>query len=206
MLDLIFVRHGETIWSRTQQHTFRGRLDIPLNEMGVKQAIAVGRLLREKEIHHIYSSPLKRALDTAEEIAKLQKLKVQIHEGFIDLNFGDWQGKLHEDIKKQYPELYNQWLTKPHTITFPSGENLEIVRKRIESAINELIMKHESKSIVITTHGAVLRVILCYLHGVGNDHYWEYSMDNCAITIARFDGKKTEILVENENGHLMNLS
>ena len=102
MLELILVRHGETIWSRTQQHTFRGRFDIPLNDLGVKQAKAVGMLLRDKEIYQIYSSPLIRAVDTANEIARFHGLEVQIHDGFIDLDFGDWQGKLHEDVKKQY--------------------------------------------------------------------------------------------------------
>ncbi len=202
MAELIFVRHGETIWSRTQQHTFRGRIDIPLNERGIQQARSVGQLLKDKNIQYIYSSPLKRALDTAKEITRFHKLKIRIHEGFIDLDFGDWQGKLHEDIKRQYPEHYQKWLVEPHKMKFPNGENLDIVRSRIESAIKELYSQHKSGSIVITTHGAVLRVILCYLHGVGNDRYWDFSMDNCAVTIAEFDGNEFKIVVENENKHL----
>jgi len=205
MTILIFVRHGETDWSRTTEHRFRGRIDIPLNAKGVQQAKAVSRRLANEDISVIYSSPFKRAWNTAKEIAELHNLPVTSHQGFIDLNFGDWQEQLHSELAKTEPELYNRWLNEPHTMTFPNGESLAAVRERIEHAIPELVIKHENETIVITTHGAVLRVIHCLLHHVGNDNYWKFNMDNCAITIARSEHGKYSILAENDNSHLSKL-
>ncbi len=202
MSTLIFVRHGETPWSRSQEFRFRGRIDIPLTERGELQAKAVAEHLKDKRLTAIYTSPLKRARDTAIEIAKFHNLPVINHQGFIDLNFGTWEGVLHEELKRVQPKKYNRWLNEPHTMDFADGESLDIVRNRIEDAIAELVNKHENETIVIATHGAVLRVILCFLHNVGNENYWKYNMDNCAITTVSYEDGKYSILTENENDHL----
>ncbi len=202
MSYLIFIRHGETSWSKTKEHRVRGRLDIPLTAHGLAQAKAAGLRLKTEPIAAIYSSPLKRAFDTAVEIAKLHELPVLMHDGFNDLNFGDWQGLTHEYINIHFSDLYQKWQTDPDDFQFPNGENLHIVNKRIQTSIKELVSKYENDMIVICTHGAVLRVILCYLHGVGVENYWQYRMDNCAFTISEFNNGNFTIIAENDNKHL----
>lgn len=203
MTILIFIRHGETAWSRSKEFRFRGRIDIPLTNHGILQAKATGRRLQDEKITKVYTSPLKRAKDTASEIARMHNLEVLDHPGFIDLNFGTWQGELHKKLKKEQGELYNQWLSSPETVVFPKGEALVNVRERIESACNDLVTKYLNETIVIVTHGAVLRVILCFLKGIGNEHYWEYKIDNCALLIAKFENGNYSILTENDNEHLL---
>ena len=205
MTTLIFVRHGETAWSRTRDFRFRGRRDIPLTEQGVKQAQAAGARLQDENISTIYSSPLRRARDTANEIARFRNIQVKDHSGFIDLNFGNWQGEQHNKLQEEHPELYDRWLNKPHTMEFPEGETLAVVRKRIEDALTDLVTRHENETIVIATHGAVLRVLLCFLHDVGNEHYWKFTIDNCAFIIVKFEHGKYSIIAENDNKHLIGL-
>ena len=158
--------------------------------------------LKDEDICAIYSSPLKRAVDTAVEIAKFHGLPVVNHKGFIDLNFGNWQGQTHKSINDQFPGLYDKWRTEPQNFQFPNGENLQTVRNRIEITINELVKKHKSDRLVISTHGAVLRVILCYLHNLGNVHYWNFHMDNCGLTIAEARNGNFSIIAENDTEHL----
>ena len=205
MTKIIFVRHGETEWSRNREFRFRGRLDIPLTDHGKHQAQLTGQRLKNEEITQVYSSPLKRAKDTATEIAVMHNLPVISHLGFIDLNFGTWQGELHEKIRTEHPELYNQWLTAPHTMEFPVGETLESVRERIEKALEELVTKHGGETVVVVTHGAVLRVIYCFLKNVGNEHYWDLKMDNCGLLIVEYENGEFKILAENDNEHLQNI-
>jgi broad specificity phosphatase PhoE len=205
MTILIFIRHGETAWSRSKEFRFRGRVDIPLTDHGILQARATGRRLQNEKIAQVYASPLKRAKDTASEIARMHNLQVLDHPGFIDLNFGTWQGELHEKLKIEQGELYDQWLSSPGTMVFPKGEALVNVRERIESACSDLVTKHPNDTIVIVTHGAVLRVILCFLKGIGNEHYWDFFMDNCALLIAKFENGYYSILAENDNEHLLEL-
>jgi broad specificity phosphatase PhoE len=205
MTVLIFARHGETSWSSNQDHRFRGRLDIPLTKVGILQAKAVGNRLKTERINAIYSSPLKRAKNTAIEIANFHGLPVIEHDGFIDLDFGTWQGMQHEKLRSEQCELYTRWETAPHTMIFPDGETLDNVRVRIEQAISGLVSHHPNDSIVIITHGAVLRVALCYFHKVGNDKYWHYKIDNCSLLIVKHDNGKFFIIAENDNEHLSNL-
>ena len=205
MTTLIFVRHGETAWSRARDFRFRGRRDIPLTELGVNQAQAVGSKLQTEKVSAIYSSPLMRARDTAKEIAKFHNIQVVAHPGFIDLNFGTWQGEQHRKLQEEQPELYNRWLDQPHTMEFPDGETLTDVRRRIEDALTDLVTRHENETIVIATHGAVLRVLLCFLHNVGNENYWKFTIDNCALIIVKFEHGKYSIIEENDNEHLIGL-
>jgi broad specificity phosphatase PhoE len=202
MTRIIFVRHGETTWSKSQEHRFRGRIDIPLNDTGIFQAKAVGKHLEGEDFAAIYSSPLKRSQDTASEIAKLQNLPVLDHEGFIDLHFGEWQGELHETMKTRFPELYQRWKTAPSTMAFPGGETLQDVRDRIKKALAELTVKHENDTIVVVTHGAVLRVLLSYLNNESDDENYKHNMANCGISIIKFESGEYSIEVENFKEHL----
>ncbi len=175
-----------------------------MNETGIEQARQVGEHLKCETIRAIYSSPLKRAYDTASKIAKFHDMPVNAHDDLIDLDFGDWQGRLHKELEEEYPELYHHWLTSPHTMRFPHGETLSSMRRRVERSLKELGSRYGQDTIVIVTHGVVLRVILCILHNVENDKYFEFDMDNCAITIAEFNAGKYSIIVENDTRHIRN--
>lgn len=204
MMKLIFVRHGETAWSRSQEFRFRGRVDIPLTDLGVSQAQTTGVKLSTEQIFTVYSSPLKRARDTAKAIAKFHDLEVKDHSGFIDLDFGTWEGKRHEKIQQEWPEEYTRWKNQPNSMKFSKGETLPIVRDRVENALSNLASNHLNETIVVVTHGAVLRVILCFLHEKELDHYWDYHMDNCALLIVNYAECRFLILAENANEHLKN--
>jgi broad specificity phosphatase PhoE len=94
MIEIILVRHGETAWNRRE--IFRGRADIELSETGARQAELLAQYLSQTGISAIYSSPLKRALKTAEAIASYHSLDVKTTSGLIDFDYGNWQGRPHK--------------------------------------------------------------------------------------------------------------
>ena len=104
MTKIILARHGETEWNVTE--VIRGRIDVELNETGIKQAELLAEYLSSTRTQSIYSSPLKRALKTAQMTAKYHQCEVEITPGIIDFNYGAWQGLPRQDVKDKYSELY----------------------------------------------------------------------------------------------------
>jgi broad specificity phosphatase PhoE len=184
MTTVYLVRHGQTAWNR--EEVFRGRADIPLNETGRKEALLTGQYLRGVKVNSLHSSPLSRALETAEAIARYQGKEVQILEGLIDMDFGGWQGISHEVVRERYEELYRQWKESPHLVRFPEGESLEEVRERALRAIHDVVRDHSDEKLVMVSHRVVNKTVICGLLGLNNSHFWEIGQDTGCINILEF--------------------
>jgi broad specificity phosphatase PhoE len=180
MTRIILVRHGETEWNRVER--FRGRADVPLNGTGLLQAQATGRRIADEwRPVAIYSSPLLRAVRTAEAVAWHFDLRVEVHPGLIDIDYGEWQGLTPAEAKERWPEVVDAWYNAPHTAHIPGGETLDDLRARGLKTVNELSMLHRGQTIALVSHTVVNRIILLGVLGLGNDHFWRLSQDTCAI-------------------------
>ncbi len=139
MTCVILVRQGQTEWNRVER--FRGHADVPLNETGLAQALATGqRFTEEWQPEAIYSSPLSRAVKTAEAIAKHYNLPVQIHPGMIDIDYGEWQGLTTDEVRERWPEAVHTWYNTPETARIPGGETLANLPQR---AMNDTCHLHD---------------------------------------------------------------
>jgi broad specificity phosphatase PhoE len=179
MLAIILARHGETDWN--VEEIFRGRIDVELNETGVKQAELLAGYLRDLRLTAIYSSPLKRALKTAELIASYHHLNIVVTDDLIDFDYGEWQGLSHQAVKDKHKELYAKWLKKPHQVTMPAGESLDDVRRRAVGLVDKVIARHEG-TVALVSHRVVNKVLICALLGLDNSHFWNIRLDTCGIT------------------------
>ena len=121
MTQIILVRHGQTPWN--QDKIFRGSRDIPLNDQGREEARLAGEWLKGETIHAAYCSPLSRARDTGEAIARHHGLQVVDLPGLTDLCYGDWEGLPLTEVKVKYADLYRQWETAPAHRPFPRGRD-----------------------------------------------------------------------------------
>ena len=195
MTEIILARHGETEWN--VEEIFRGRIDIELNETGIKQAELLAEYLSEVKIEAIYSSPLKRALRTAAVIASHHKLEVEIARGLIDFNYGKWQGLPHQEVKDKYNELYTEWTSRPDKVKIPAGESLNDVRKRAIGVVDEVTAKYEG-TVVLISHRVVNKVLICALLGLDNSHFWNIRLDTCGITTFTYENGRF-ILTEHNN-------
>ena len=199
MNQVILARHGETEWNVSE--VFRGRRDIGLNEMGIKQAELLGHYLKDLRIEAVYSSPLKRALDTARSVAKHHGLDVSVAHGLVDFHYGAWEGLSHQEVKDRYRELYEQWLKEPHMIRMPDGESLDEVRERAMSVVDGMISRHDG-AVVLVSHRVVNKVLICSMLGLDNSHFWNIKQDVGGITIFEYRDTCFTLTKHNDTSYL----
>lgn len=204
MTRLVVVRHGRTEWNRVER--FRGRADIELDKVGIRQAEATAARIGGWQISAIYSSPLHRALTTADILARPFGLEAQPLPGIIDIDYGAWQGLSPEEATTKYRELYSMWLNSPHKVKFPGGESLAEVRERAASAVEGLIAQYPKETIVLVSHKVVCQVLVLSLLGLDNSHFWEITQDVCAINIFEIRGGVPSALLLNDTCHLKALN
>jgi len=199
MTKVMLIRHGDTDWN--VEEIFRGRADVELNEIGIKQAELLAKYFADERIVAIYSSPLKRALRTAEIIAVSHHIDVITAPELIDFEYGEWQGLSHDTVKEKYKALYDEWLTNPHLVKVPKGESLDDVRKRATSLVDRIIIKHEG-TVALVSHRVVGKVLICALLGLDNSHFWNIRLDTCGITTFVYEKKGFVLTGHNDTSFL----
>jgi len=202
MIKIILARHGETEWNVAE--VFRGRIDVELNETGLKQAELLAEYLSDVKINAIYSSPLKRALKTAEMIASYHKLDVEIAPGLIDFDYGKWQGLPHQEVKIKYKELYAEWINSPDKVKIPAGESLDDIRKRATGVVSNIIAKYRG-TVVLVSHRVVNKVLICALLGLDNSHFWNIRQDTGGITTFIYENERFILTEHNNTSYLKSL-
>jgi len=195
MTEIILARHGETDWN--VKEVFRGRADIMLEETGLKQAEALAQYLQDTAIEAIYSSPLSRALQTAEAIACYHRMAVMTVPSLIDIDYGEWQGLSPHQVKDRYRTLYARWLKSPRWVKFPGGESLSDVKKRAMRMVNQMVKAH-SGTVVLVSHRVVNKVLICAMLGMDNSHFWNIRQDIGSITTFHYEDQRF-VLVEHNN-------
>jgi broad specificity phosphatase PhoE len=201
---LIVVRHGRTEWNRVER--FRGRADIKLDEVGIKQAEAAAARITDWQVSAVYSSPLRRALATAEILARPFSLEVKMLPGIIDIDYGEWQGLSPQEAAAKYSDLYSKWMESPHEVKFPGGEGLAEVRERAASAVDEMIARYPKETIVLVSHKVVCQILILSLLGLDNAHFWEITQDVCAVNVFEVRGGVPSALFINDTCHLKELN
>lgn len=203
MAVIYLLRHGETLWNR--EEIFRGRADIPLNEFGRRQAKELANVLEKVNLQDpvFITSPLSRARETAEIAAAFNKtLGIIDNSAFIDICFGDWEGKALAEIKTGYPDLYRTWVEHPEKIVFPGGENLESAANRSEKGIREIIDANPNGNFIIVSHRAVNKALLCRLLGMGMEGFWKLRQDTACLNEIHFSKTTFTLVRLNDTCHL----
>lgn len=179
MTRIYFVRHGETDWNVARR--YQGQTDIPLNDKGMMQAAKVAERLAGENIAAIYASDLQRAFYTAEKIAEKHGLSVTPMTEFREISFGDWEGSSFSSLDTGAREQIDKIFTDPAHIEVPGGENFYQVQQRAMRGVEKLIATHPDETIIVASHGAAIRTILCHALGMTLDHVWSIRQDNTAV-------------------------
>jgi phosphoserine phosphatase len=178
-------------------------MDIPLNEFGFQQAaVTAVRIAREWQPSGIYSSPLSRAVKTAEAIAHHFNLPVQVCPGLNDMNYGKWQGLTPQEVQLQWPQEHHAWIHAPHTARIPSGESLDHLRQRVIDSVHQLAQRHLDETIVLVGHTVINRVILLGILGLSNKRFWHIRQDTCAINVFEAQKDDFSLVSLNDTCHL----
>jgi probable phosphoglycerate mutase len=199
---LIFVRHGEA--EGNLKRLFHGWTDSELTLKGNQQAQAVAKRLKDEPIDIIYSSPLKRAYRTAQNIAEEKNISdIKVIDGLKEIHGGLWENVKWADLPVKWPVEYDEWENKPHLHCMPMGESIKDAFNRTLSIILKIIEENKGKNICVVTHGTVLRSLVCYFKGKPFEELATVPWcDNTSITVVEFDDQKFNVCLEGDNGHL----
>jgi len=178
MLELTLVRHGETDANR--KNAFLGWTDPDLNQTGIRQAYLIKNKLADQPLNAVFTSPLKRAFQTAQIINRPHGLEIRTLEALKERNFGIWDNLTLADIQKSYPAQAENWLTQAD-YPIPDGENAERFHGRIERFLDELLQNYSSGRILIVCHGGCVRIMLASLLGLKKEDCWRFKVDTGSI-------------------------
>lgn len=179
MLELIFVRHGQT--DSNKRRTYLGWTDVELNEEGIKQAIQLKKKLKNIPVDKVYSSPLKRAKKTAEIINENYCLDIEYHDNLKERNFGIWDDLTNDEVKKLYNNEYNMWVKDWKDYPIKDGETgLESYNRAVEFSKN-LTNSFDKGRILIVSHLGTIRYMIAYLLGMDIEGCWRFRLDNCEM-------------------------
>ncbi len=199
-LRLILVRHAETDWNR--EGRYQGWKDVPLSETGRAQAAAAARLLASERLSAVWSSPFRRAYDTATAIAAPHRLEVRVDDGFREMGFGDWEGRTRAELAATAPEPYQVWRDTPHLAAMPGAETLGDVKKRVLGGLEDLREAHDGHTICLVTHGIVSRILILEALGLELDRLWSVHVAATGISELEFREDWTALHRMNSLVHL----
>ncbi len=182
MGKLILIRHGQTDMNKDQ--LYYGRLDVPINETGKEQAENTRKNLVELEIDYdkIYSSPMKRAYETA-EIVNYKNLEIEKDNELREMDFGIFEGLSYKEIVKKYPEEMEKLKKDWKTYSYVTGENPFMLQKR---ALKFLEKIDKNKNNMVVTHWGIICTLLSFLFSSELEGYWKYQVKNGGIVIIEF--------------------
>lgn len=208
MTRIVLVRHGQTAWnlgSQAGEH-FRGQEDVPLNELGLAQARATAARVRDWPIQAVYGSSLRRAYNTAEILAQAVGRIARPLPGLLDIHYGRWAGRPVEEVAREEPDLFRQWLEAPHTVHIPGGESLAVVQARAMAALDEVRTRHPDEMVLLVGHQVVNRVILCTILGTGLEAFWRVGQETCCINLFHYRDGVPYVDLVNDTCHLAHLA
>ncbi|MCM3721161.1 histidine phosphatase family protein [Solibacillus isronensis] len=207
MLNIYLTRHGETQWNI--ENRLQGSKNSQLTDKGIEHAIMLGNRLRNIDFSAIYTSPLERALQTANYIKSDKDVPIYTIENLKEMNFGDWEGKTKDEIeavdnyKNEYhnfwhiPQMYNH---KPHY-----GEGLITFKRRVEEVLSKVISSNSDGNILIVTHAVVIKAILSFTMDISTDKMWDPPfIHGTSLTIFQWDGEQFNFKMIGDISHFKN--
>lgn len=180
MAVFLLIRHGQ---NDMVGEKLAGRLpDVHLNADGHAQARRLAAETAHLPLKAVYSSPLERALETAEPLAKLRGLPVEILPELIEIDFGDWQGRRLKQLKKG--RLWKTVQSNPESFRFPHGESFQEAQARVAQALNALSEKHEQGDLLaVVAHSDVIRLAVAHFLGLSLDDFQRLRISTASVTV-----------------------
>ena len=200
-MKLVLVRHGETEWNKTGR--FQGHYDVALNGRGVAQALETARAVAEWQHTAVYSSPLNRAMQVAQEISNLSGKPVVPVDYFMELSLGDLEGVTGQELRRGWPELYTTWRGNPGAAVMPNGESLVQLQERAWSALMDLEQKHGAdEAVIVVSHNFAIRTMIGKLLGVPLANFHRMSLNLASICVIECDQRGRRLVSYNSVHHL----
>jgi len=197
------IRHGATDNNIAVPPRLQGRRTDPgLSDPGRQQARRTAELLSKYTLGAVFTSPLRRARETAEIIAAPHGVRVEPDEAIIECDVGDWEGRSWEEIERAEPEAYRRFMDDPATHPYTGGESFGQTQERVVLAIERLMEAHLGERIVVVGHNIVNRTYLAWLLGIPTAKARIVSQDNCGVNVVRYRNGRMHLRTCNMALHL----
>ncbi len=200
MVRLYIIRHAESQWNPIGR--YQGLLDPELSQRGKKQANLLAKELLRLDITAIYSSPLKRTMDTAKPISEAKGIQIIPDKRIIEIDHGVWSGMLVDQVKQEYPEDFEKWIKEPHKIKFPGGESLTDVYERVREFLHEIKQKHWNQTVLVFSHTVPIRAMYCALLDIDLSKFWSFGCDNASYSQIHMEEDRNVVIKLNHVCHL----
>lgn len=200
----LLLRHAQT--ERSAQRRYSGRADVPLTELGERQAAAAAARLAglagSTPVAAVVSSPLRRSVRSAELAATAIGVELTVHSGLIETDFGEWEGLTFAEAARRDPDLHARWLTDP-SLAPPGGEAFDAVHRRVRKVRDQLIAEHGPATVLVVSHVTPIKTLLRMALDAGPSLLYRLHLDVASLSIAEFypEGAATVRLV-NDTAHL----
>jgi probable phosphoglycerate mutase len=170
LLTIHLVRHGETL--ATREHRLCGQSDCALSERGRRQSAAiVESCAAGGDGRAVYTSPLSRCRSMAEAVAERLGIPLSVENDLLEIDHGEWDGRLEVEIKESEPEAYGDYCDHPGIFAAPGGENGFQVAARALPVVERIRAAHQAGGVLVVSHEATIRIIACALLGIDIDLY-----------------------------------
>jgi broad specificity phosphatase PhoE len=200
---LIFlVRHAESTWNR--QKKIQGQKDPPLSTYGKREAKLVGKRFRELPFDAVYSSPQRRALETARSIVG-KKAEISIDEDLREICLGKWEGRTVSQIRKKSGENFERWVVRPDRIPIPGGEDFRAFVRRVKKALRKIERNHPDGNVLLVGHGGVISTYVTVVLNIKPVDVWCVTVKNASVTIVEVKNGIRRLVTFNDISHLMHL-
>lgn len=201
-LRILLVRHGQTEWNRIGR--FQGRADIPLNAEGRREARALALRLKDQRLTTFYTSPLIRAVETANAIACFYPgLPVIEEPGFTEMDLGSFDGMPARDWEKLYPDFCRVWRKSPASLRMPGGESLADMQARALEALKRIIAACTPDSrVLICSHNFVILTLLCHAMDLPLDEFRRVRQGTASLNVLCRRGERLVAEAVNDRTHL----
>jgi broad specificity phosphatase PhoE len=200
-LRLTLVRHGETLWNN--QKKIQGITDVELSQLGHEQANKLSHALQNENFDKIITSPLKRAYDTAQSIARHHAPPITVENDLHELNAGELEGLTFPDLQLQYAEFLNKWMIDHASVTMPQGESLQEVQDRVWPVIQRITATSENALVV--SHSFVIITILCKVRNLSLSHSKEMRVGVASRTCLEIENGTMNVVLFNDTDHLLHI-
>jgi probable phosphoglycerate mutase len=197
MTILLLIRHASNDYVKD------GRLagllpGVHLNAQGQREADALARRLSHLSLHALYASPLARAVETAQAVAQCQKLNVQIRDDLIEVDVGEWTGRLISELAET--DTWKQMLAQPAAFQFPGGDKFEHVRARISGAIDAIVAAHPDQIVAIVSHADPIKIALAHYLGMDLNQFNRMIIHPASVSVLMFGEHGAALVRLNDTG------
>lgn len=202
---ICIIRHGETDWNRERR--IQGQIDIPLNEDGRAQAMAMAFDVSQHQdaFSAIYSSDLARAFETASILAMRCEIEVKARIDLRERHYGIFQNVVKDDAETKYPEAYALYTARDVNYDFETGESLRAFNKRVHDAFDWIVRHHCGKTVAVVCHAGLLDIMHRSATNKPLDIERDFDIPNCALNWFHHDDKGWHLDAWDDHHYLTNV-